>query len=193
MAGRMDYNQTNELEPPRSESVEEIVDCFLDEEASMLEFLESCEMAQRELVISTTPAEATNTQAGTISNVSPDDIRNYAAMMSASRRATPQTKSWYKRRNEEVLYLRDKVQQLSALLDQLKVEATLLSALVAITPAPELELWKSIATRAGNKARRKRGRKREITRILQSRVTQAFKSLREDVRYTMHVMYTIPD
>ncbi|KAG2999736.1 hypothetical protein PC119_g17141 [Phytophthora cactorum] len=180
MAGRMDYNQTNELEPPRSESVEEIVDCFLDEEASMLEFLESCEMAQRELVISTTPAEATNTQAGTISNVSPDDIRNYAAMMSASRRATPQTKSWYKRRNEEVLYLRDKVQQLSALLDQLKVEATLLSALVAITPAPELELWKSIATRAGNKARRKRGRKREITRILQSRVTQAFKSLRED-------------
>ncbi|KAF1790000.1 hypothetical protein GQ600_899 [Phytophthora cactorum] len=48
MAGRMDYNQTNELEPPRSASVEEIVDCFLDEEASMLEFLESC-------VISTTP------------------------------------------------------------------------------------------------------------------------------------------
>ncbi|KAG6963292.1 hypothetical protein JG688_00008202 [Phytophthora aleatoria] len=35
--------------------------------------------------------------------------------------------------------------------------------------------------KAGNKARRKRGRKREITRILQSRVTQAFKRrLRED-------------
>ncbi|KUF89494.1 hypothetical protein AM588_10002221 [Phytophthora nicotianae] len=148
-------------------------------------------MAQRELVISTTSAEETSTQTGTTCN-GPPDISNYTKMLATSRRTAPQTKPWYKRRNEEVLYLREKVKQLSAWLDHLKLEATLRSELdkeqITMTSTPELELWKSLAARQEKEREESEVENEKLRKILQHRVAQAkalqraFKRrLREDV------------
>ncbi|KUF79140.1 hypothetical protein AM587_10007991 [Phytophthora nicotianae] len=175
MNGRTNHIQTNEFQSPCSSSDEEVSDCFLDE-VSLLEFLEGSEMAQRELVISTTSAEETSTQTGTTCN-GPPDISNYTKMLATSRRTAPQTKPWYKRRNEEVLYLREKVKQLSAWLDHLKLEATLRSELdkeqITMTSTPELELWKSLAARQEKEREESEVENEKLRKILQHRVAQA--------------------
>ncbi|KAJ8578933.1 hypothetical protein ON010_g269 [Phytophthora cinnamomi] len=160
---------------------EQDVDGLLNE-AMVLAFLENCDLAHHELVFSTTPADQV-TPLWTNSNHCSQEIENEANMAAEATRQTSQRKSWYKRRNDELVQLRQAVKELSAQLDQLKLDARLRSNLaldqlvLTAEAATESGIWESIAKRNEKERRTSETENLSLRNALLTSVTHA-KSLR---------------